>query len=111
MPGPQVLIVDALPDTEEVLRAVLSPRGVDVRRITDSDPSGPAPALVVIDAESDRAGSARFAGVPKIVLGRISRVDGAGCQVLPKPFHYAELVRAIEMVISVDRDTAAAPAK
>jgi DNA-binding response OmpR family regulator len=99
MPGPQVLIVDELPDTEEVLRAVLAPRGVDVRRIAPSETASPAPALVVIDAESEPAGRARFAGVPQIVLGRVSRVDAAACHVLPKPFQYAELVRAIEAVI------------
>jgi hypothetical protein len=99
MPGPQVLVVDELSDTEEVLRAVLAPRGVQVRRVTRLADDTACPALIVVDAESDADDSQRLPGVPQIVLGRVTRLDAPGCHVLPKPFHYAELIRAVEDII------------
>lgn len=97
MSAPQVLVIDELTDTEEVLRAVLAPRGIEVQRITGHEAETSAPAVVIIDGE--RPAPPRFAGVPQIVLGRITRLDTPGSHVLPKPFHYAELIRAVEDVI------------
>jgi hypothetical protein len=97
--GPRVLVVDGVSDTEEVLRAVLAPRGIDVRRPSQSRTDLP-PTLVVIDDESsDATAESSWVGVPKIVLGRVSRIDADDRHVLPKPFRYADLIRAIELVI------------
>jgi hypothetical protein len=97
--GPRVLVVDGVSDTEEVLRAVLAPRGVDVCRLSGTHLDA-RPSLVVIDSDlSDSTDDQSWAGVPKIILGRATRIDADDRHVFPRPFHYADLVRAIEQVI------------
>ena len=110
--GQRVLVVDDVSDTEEVLRAVLEPRGVHVDRVRSArfalpDASTPTtPAVVVIDMEpspvsganDDRTAS--WDNVPQVIIGSIKLPHRTGPHAerhyLAKPFEYAELIRAIE---------------
>jgi CheY-like chemotaxis protein len=113
--GQRVLVVDDVSDTEEVLRAVLEPRGVHVDRVRSArfalpDASTPTtPAVVVIDMEpspvsganDDRTAS--WDNVPQVIIGSIKLPHRTGPHAerhyLAKPFEYAELIRAIEKFI------------
>ena len=112
----RVLVVDEVSDTAEVLQAVLEPRGVTVNRVRRLDASvAPAnenrPAVVVLNAESlngsPGADLAGWQNVPQVILGTL-RVPasagepangGAARRMLRKPFHFAELIQAIESLI------------
>ena len=110
--GPRVLVVDNVSDTEEVLRAVLEPRGVQVERISQREGALPPatarpPALLVIDSEETAAPHQRptsWEHVPQVILGtaRLPPRETAGCdqEYLRKPFHYAELIQAIDRLIT-----------
>lgn len=125
--GRTVLIVDELNDTREVLRTVL--QSVGLRTMEAEQPAQGMelaqrhrPDLVVLDAE--QAGNAatvasccgeddRWGPVPMVVLGR-ARVNGRHerheqavlerCY-LPKPFHYVDLIRTIEAMLSSESGT------
>jgi CheY-like chemotaxis protein len=119
----RILVVDEVSDTAEVLQAVLEPRGVTVNRITrwgqtESSTAENRPAVVVYDAESSADGApttgGNWHGVPQIIIGtmrvdRTSDTGNSGSQAaapdsarryLQKPFHFAELVQAIEDLIA-----------
>lgn len=105
--GQRVLVVDQVSDTADVLRAVLEPQGVAVDAHRRPGPrSETKPSVVVIDAEQHSpaalaAGS--WADIPQIILGTL-RIDDpspdAGREILRKPFHFAELISAIERLIA-----------
>ena len=111
----RVLVVDDLTETTDVLRAVLEPRGMTVERAPRTAAEGPGPraappAVIVVDAESAACrglSTASWPRVPKVVVGTFPAArldgatdDGAGLRQLSKPFHYAELLRAIESLIA-----------
>jgi len=106
--GLRVLVVDPESATEEVLKAVLEPRGLRVDRVRDlkSQPDCGPPSLLVIDDEKSSAdirGSSGWAGIPRVVIGsaRISGdADGGSRQYLQKPFQYPELIRLIDQLLS-----------
>jgi hypothetical protein len=106
--------VDEVTDTAEVLQAVLEPRGLTVNRVSRLDqtnlpPVAMRPAVVVLNAEScDRAncpGWAELQAVPQVVIGTV-RISGAISpssaerRYLQKPFHFADLVQAVEALIA-----------
>lgn len=113
-----VLVVDEIPDTAEVLQAVLGSRGLTVNRVRYLDQTVMAgatapPAVVVVDAESLEAGRAPAApgwpDVPHVIIGTVNLAgisntepaDGASNRrYLQKPFQFAELVRAIETLVA-----------
>ena len=112
----RVLVVDEVPDTAEVLQAVLEPRGVTVNRVRRLDPAvAPEeenrPAVVVLNAESidgsPSTGLSAWQNVPQVIIGTLrfpasagEPADGAVARrVLQKPFQFAELVQAIESLI------------
>lgn len=113
--GQRVLVVEDVSDTAEVLRAVLTPRGVHVDRIragrlAPSEPAVPgAPAVVVIDMEPSEVGlspGSSWDDIPQVIIGSARlppappREEGQPeRQYLRRPFEYAELVRAIEKFI------------
>lgn len=122
--GQRVLVVDESSDTAEVLKAVLEPRGMRVDRAFRAvgsgahHPSAPPAglSLVVLDEESIASGAVDPQGwgdVPRIIIGRISIPSpqspgkGAPERHLQKPFHYAELVRAIDSLIDAAPEPAA----
>lgn len=118
--GQRVLVVDDVSDTEEVLRAVLEPRGLQVDRIRGESPAGSLeknvpPAVVVIDEDLTpvrRKHSQAWPAVPQVIIGSAffedskSKDDGqpaadnAERHYLRKPFQYAELIQAIECMIA-----------
>lgn len=108
------MVVDGLAETEEVLKAVLEPRGLQVTRIStirQSDaPAFSVESSVIVWHESEQGPnlpSHRFpaqtwAAVPRVVIGRIQTCTKSvdqSCRYLSQPFQYAELVTAIESLI------------
>lgn len=110
-----VLVVDPLEETHEVLRAALGEQGIEVVAARNSAQGlslarRHAVSLIVYDVESDGV-SGVLAGklllesaarsTPLLVLGKTRRgaTGLAGCQTLPKPYHYAALIRRIEELL------------
>ncbi len=106
--GQRVVVVDSESATEEVLKAVLEPRGLRVDRVVDlmSQPACSPPTLLVIDDEKLSAeiwSSSGWAGVPRVVIGSArldGDSDGDSRQYLQKPFQYPELIRLIDQLLS-----------
>jgi hypothetical protein len=106
-----VLVVDGLSETEEVLRAVLEPRGLLVDRIrsaaTDELAAHVRPSVMVLHVDEDPAPTAAPEGwqrVPRIVIGSTKINDAcetcAGEHYLEQPFQYGELIRTIEQLLA-----------
>lgn len=107
----RVLVVDGLMETEEVLRAVLEPRGLEVDRVRGprfgNFPAKERPSVVVLhldDAQPFARRAAEWPNVPRIVIGAAQPAVDAGANAderfLEKPFHYGELIRAIEVLLT-----------
>jgi len=111
-----VLVVDGLSETEEVLRAVLEPRGLKVDRIrgavTGENAGGRLaakrrPSVVVLhveDGPEQIPTSDGWQDVPRIVIGA-TKADGPSQRggvehYLEKPFQYGELIRTIERLLA-----------
>lgn len=106
--GQRVLVVDPAPDTADILRAVLEPRGLQVERVRNAlrPRTGGAnpPAVLVIDGDQESHGDSSesdWPAVPQVILGTVDRTvsrDGSTSDrhFLAKPFQYAELVQTIE---------------
>lgn len=108
----QVLVIDGLEDTGEVLKAILEPRGLLVEQVRSDDllhrtPSCQTPHLIVFHAEDSKAMKTlgRWEDIPQIVIGSIpgdqsketagSKTSGNRCY-LSKPFEFRDLLSAIE---------------
>ena len=115
-----VLVVDEIPDTAEVLEAVLASRGLTVNRVRHLDAAHPPtlanrPALIVVDVESCPSPNTRacdgWQNVPQVIIGTMhapqpaDEVHGANPdrRYLQKPFQFAELIQAIDALIAADR--------
>lgn len=110
-----VMVVDGLAETEEVLKAVLEPRGMQVTRVRSTHPcnsSGPpeTPSVLVLHESEWLQGSssqrlrspAPWNNVPRVVIGQHHTETFStdqGCRYLSQPFQYAELVTAIESLL------------
>ena len=111
-----VLVIDGDSDTADVLEAVLAPTGIAVNRLHEVDSTRLAsvtarPAVIVLDVESSAVESpldVAWDGVPQVIIGRIPLADSGDDAVygdtasrrwLAKPFHYAELIKAIHSLI------------
>jgi CheY-like chemotaxis protein len=112
----RVLVVDGLSETEEVLRAVLEPKGLEVDRVRGIGTgvfsrgrlaAKERPSLVVLHVEDGPVPIRTPDGwqdVPRIVIGatkdappsRLSAVEHH----LEKPFQYGELIRTIERLLA-----------
>jgi DNA-binding response OmpR family regulator len=110
----RVLVVDGLSETEEVLRAVLEPRGLSVDRIRSAASEELAakrrPSVMVLHLNEDPAPAALagWQNVPRIVIGA-TKVDdargaSAGEHYLEQPFQYGELIRTIERLLAAAAD-------
>ncbi|HUE12529.1 MAG TPA: hypothetical protein VMR25_00070 [Planctomycetaceae bacterium] len=112
----RVLVVDGLAETEEVLRAVLEPKGLEVDRIrgagTGEFASGNLaakrrPSLVVLhveDGPDQIPTSDGWQNVPRILIGA-TKAPGHSRRAavehyLEKPFQYGELIRTIERLLA-----------
>lgn len=101
MLGKRVLVVDGSEETEMVLRAVLEPAGTAVDRIhSDQIPADDfAPAVIVLHDQSPTAlpKGKDWDSVPRVIVGSatVSTTEANG-QKLDSPFHYRELMSAIQ---------------
>ncbi|MEX0703413.1 MAG: hypothetical protein WD069_15060 [Planctomycetales bacterium] len=108
MTGRRVLVVDGLDETEQVLKAVLEPRGLRVDRVRAAAPSRIAsrepPHLLVLHEDGAGSIAPKWRDVPRIVIGRIRERSGrpsdAARHDLPHPFEYGELIAAIERLLA-----------
>jgi DNA-binding response OmpR family regulator len=112
----RVVVVDEIADTGEVLKAVLEPRGWHVDRVRrldqvrEADGAGRPTLMVVAAGESDVGVDAdcSLADVPRVIIGTLQVAAetpsaSASRQYLAKPFHYAELLRAIDNLLTQPR--------
>jgi hypothetical protein len=105
-----ILVIDGLSETTEVLKAVFEPRGHSVNRVrqTQLDVGLPSPPNVVVwhANESDgRFPHSRFARVPRIVIGKVRDAESPNTeQQLLQPFHYGDLLHAIESALQTGRE-------
>jgi len=115
--GQQVVVVDGVPETAQVLRAVLEPRGHRVERVRGYEAGSAANrgAVLVLhdDGASDKARRHKYGTVPRVIIGSLLSADGetgVGTeeQRLAQPFQYAELIRAVESLLATDETRRAA---
>lgn len=110
--GQRVVVVDGLAETEEVLKAVLEPRGLRVERIRahatqTSDRDSSAPNVLVLHADDAVQAKRRsWDGIPCVVIGSADISDSnrlsGDSRYLQKPFCYRELILAIEQLLDTD---------
>lgn len=104
-PERRVVVVDGLPETQDVLQAVLQPRGIDVircrsHRLADWETSPQPPELLVVHGEEQSTPG--LGDVPRIVIGTMQTPDDGS--VLSHPFHYRDLLSAIDRLLPVQDD-------
>lgn len=110
--GQRVLVVDGMHEIQEVLQAVLAPRGLRVDWVRShvqqhASEAADQPDILVIDAEAlpiNRPGETRhWNNVPQVILGADedseTADDNAQHTYLSKPFQFPELIRAIENLL------------
>lgn len=109
--GQQVVVVDGVPETAQVLRAVLEPLGHRVERVRGFDPAVSPPSNTVLvlheDGNSEAARRHKYGTVPRVIIGSLASDCGAAPaggteQRLVQPFQYAELIRAVESLLAPD---------
>lgn len=112
--GQRVLLIDGLSETETVLRAVLEPRGHQVQRVRwqdspDAHGGNGRPNVLVVHEEATPAAPrtrSHWPNVPRIIIGSTEGADSGeqeGAHRLQFPFHYRELVQAIERLLTDSR--------
>lgn len=114
--GQRVLVVNGLAETEEVLKAVLEPQGLEVNRIrTHFAPSPSAadpPHLVILHEEShtdSMESTDSWQDIPRVIIGSATlphscssnhRRDHNREQYLSQPFQYRDLIQAVENLLA-----------
>ena len=108
--GQRVLLVDGLSETEEVLKAVLEPRGLHVDHVSGPPHDGTAsdslpPHVLVIHDDGDSAdGSDRngWRRIPQVIIGsaEVAPMSDDRHRYLREPFQYRELIQAIEQLLA-----------
>ena len=106
--GQRLVVVDGVPETVQVLRAVFEPRGHQVDRVRAfefarlaDEPDG----VLVLHDDGARPPATSNGRVPRVIIGSIAaaaesdRLPDAGPR-LSQPFHYAELIRAVESLLA-----------
>ena len=124
MPG-SVLIVDASDDSREVLRTILSKRGVQIFEAREEntglaiaktehpkvivvDIDAPTNDLAVCDELAEQADIDRASGV---LLGSIRHWKGTTPrEIVRKPYHFAPLIRKIEALLAESSCESQSPA-
>ena len=109
-----VLIVDRSEETREVLQTALERRGVRTLSAARAEKGLELarqhhPDLVVLDLEMDDMPSEQFSDQPRLViLGSLRRQGNClpGGEFVAKPYHYGLLIRKIEELLAVTRETA-----
>ena len=109
--GHRGLVVDGLMETEQVLKAVLEPRGLQVNRVRGDDNAEAEsdltpPHVIVIHADESLPDSGRvenWGDVPRVIIGSAEfpgRAAADGRHYLTKPFQYRELIQVIERLLT-----------
>jgi hypothetical protein len=107
--GQRVVVVDGLAETEQVLKAVLEPRGLRVERIRahashTSDREKSAPNVLVLHSDDAQAKRRSWDGIPCVVIGSAAIPESGrlrpDAHYLQKPFCYRELICAIEQLLA-----------
>ena len=109
--GQRVLVVDGLAETEEVLKAVLEPQGLEVNRIrTHFARTAPThqPHVVILHEDhnaSDSPADDSWPDVPRVIIGsvRVPRTEAGKDSrehYLSQPFHYRDLIQAVEQLLA-----------
>lgn len=104
--GQHVLVVDGVPETAQVLRAVLEPRGHRVDRVRAFDPAPPAAGSVLVlhdDGSSEANRRHKYGTAPRVIIGSFTTTASPAADEsehrLAQPFQYAELIRAVESLL------------
>lgn len=108
----QVVLVDGLAETEEVLKAVFEPQGTRIARIRNRNSSrfiatNSRPNVVVLDEAENRPARPDFdcfKSIPCVVIRSAlqagdSESSDPGTLYLQKPFQYPELIGAVERLL------------
>lgn len=110
--GQHVVVLDGLHETEEVLKAILEPRGCRVNRIRNPHSGAliaenELPSIVVLHDDDVSKASATESGwneVPKVVIGSVKTPatpqSDQSTRFLVQPFQYAELIDSIESLLN-----------
>jgi hypothetical protein len=114
--GQRVLVVDGLAETEEVLKAVLEPQGLEVGRIRTHFPqdqqTARPPHLVILHEDHSQkspAPSDSWPNIPRVIIGSIAlnrppvfrdRSPRPREQYLSQPFQYGDLIQAVEQLLA-----------
>ena len=104
----RVLVINPKSEMEEVLKAVLEPRGlqVELARHLDSPAAASEQILLIIDDDShssDSSGAKQWGSVPRVIIGSARVPENAAAQhrrYLTKPFQYTDLIRAIDQLLT-----------
>ena len=110
--GQRVLVVDGMHEIQDVLRAVLAPRGMRVDWVRSHMQQLPGeaadrPDILVIDAEAhpvhQSGKNQHWSNVPQVILGADVESSNADPDLqhayLNKPFLFPELIQAIERLL------------
>jgi CheY-like chemotaxis protein len=109
---PNVLVVDRLEETHEVLRDALARRGVSVLAASGAEAGlelarTHAPEVIVLDVEqAGKAAAARFeqdrpAQSALLFVGSLRRqAPSPGDAFVSKPYHYGALIQQIERLLA-----------
>ncbi|VAX40209.1 hypothetical protein MNBD_PLANCTO02-1023 [hydrothermal vent metagenome] len=107
----RVLVVNGQPETEEVLKVVLEPRGFKIDRVSHQAAMDEAdlpqkPRLIVLHEESPSQPQAvsndSYHGVPRVIIGSMftPKNDAKnGEKRLSQPFQYGELIQMIDHLL------------
>ncbi len=111
--GQRIVVVDGLSETEEVLKAILEPRGFQVTRMRTHDSVArfretEPPNVVVVHgsaADVNEPSVGIWNSIPRVVIGSAHHAPTqvserrTSTHFLNKPFQYGELIRAIEQLL------------
>lgn len=112
--GQRVLVIDGMHEIQEVLHAVLAPRGMQVDWVRSHVQQVPGeaagrPDILIIDAAAlpiHKSGKNReWRGVPQVILGADEAASTADADsqhtYLNTPFQFPDLIRAIERLLPI----------
>lgn len=106
--GQNVLVVDGQPETVTVLKTIFEPCGVSIGHIRSDDAAMvqsdcAQPGVLVLHEVNEQSPLDRWGNTPRVIIGKLSTETSKSDnrqQHLESPFHYGELVRAINHMLS-----------
>ena len=112
--GQRVLVVNGQSETEEVLKAILEPRGIQIDRLqgeynhaVHAGSANDSPHLVVVHEKSidapvaTHSNTAKHQNIPRVIIGSAVMPPALerNQHYLQHPFQYSELIQAIEQLL------------